>query len=149
MKLNAIQHLLNQHVEIVKLFHKYVETGEQAHKQKQSIAEELIDAITKHAELEEEVLFSAFKEKGGEEAEEMVLEGVEEHEVAEFIMERLRSASPEDKAFDAIFKVLMENIKLHFLEEEREIFPKAQKVLKGDLDRLGEEMEALEKELTE
>ena len=144
--MNAIQHLLNQHVEIVKLFHKYVETGERAYKQKQSIAEELIDVITKHAELEEEVLFSAFKEKGGEEAEEMVLEGVEEHEVAEFIMDRLRNASPEDKAFDAKFKVLMENIKLHFLEEEREIFPKAQKVLKGDLDRLGEEMVALEKE---
>lgn len=145
--MDAIQHLLNQHVEIVKLFHKYVETGEHAYKQKQSIAEELIDVITKHAELEEEVLFSAFKEKGGEEAEEMVLEGVEEHEVTEFIMDRLRNASPEDKAFDAKFKVLMENIKLHFLEEEREIFPKAQKVLKGDLDRLGEEMEALEKEL--
>ena len=144
--MNAIQHLLNQHVEIVKLFHKYVETGERAYKQKQSIAEELIDVITKHAELEEEVLFSAFKEKGGEEAEEMVLEGVEEHEVTEFIMDRLRNASPEDKAFDAKFKVLMENIKLHFLEEEREIFPKAQKVLKGDLDRLGEEMVALEKE---
>ena len=144
--MDAIQHLLNQHVEIVKLFHKYVETGERAYKQKQSIAEELIDVITKHAELEEEVLFSAFKEKGGEEAEEMVLEGVEEHEVAEFIMDRLRNASPEDKAFDAKFKVLMENIKLHFLEEEREIFPKAQKVLKGDLDRLGEEMVALEKE---
>jgi hemerythrin-like domain-containing protein len=42
----------------------------------------------------------------------------------------------------------MESTKHHFMEEERKIFPKAKKVLQGELDRLGEEMDTLEKQMT-
>lgn len=147
--MNAIRNLLKDHEEVEKLFHQFVDAGEEAYKQKREIIEKAIEEIMENAKKEEEILFPAFEEKGGEEAEELVLEGTEEHRVAEFIMERLKNTDPEDKMFEPRFKVLMENIKHHFAEEERETFPKAKKVLKGELDRLGEEMQALEKQMTE
>ncbi len=67
--------------------------------------------------------------------------------MAEFIMNRLKKTKPADKNFDARFKVLMEYIKTHFAEEEREIFPQAKEALGPELTRLGKEMEALDKEM--
>lgn len=145
--MNAIRNLLTDHEEVYKLFNQYVDAGEEAFQKKQSIMEKVIEEIMENARKEEEILFPAFKEKGGEEAEELVLEGTEEHRVAEFIMNRLKKTNPEDKNFDARFKVLMEFMKTHFAEEEREIFPQAKKSLAAELTQLGREMEALEKKL--
>lgn len=145
--MNAIRHLLKEHEEIGKLFNQFVEAGDEAYKQKQTIAEKVIEEISMHARLEEEILFPAMEEKGGEEEKEMVQEGIEEHHVTRFMLDRLEKTSPEDETFNPKFKALMESTKHHFMEEERDIFPKAKKLLKGELDRLGEEMEALEKEM--
>jgi hemerythrin-like domain-containing protein len=140
--------MLKDHEEIGKLFNQYVDAGEEAYETKKDIAKNVIQRITNHAEVEEKVLFNAFKEKGGEEAEEMVVYGTEEHAVTKFIMDRLSRTSPQDKTFDARFKVLMEGSRHHFLDEEMEIFPKIKKVLSGtELNRLGEEMKAYEKKL--
>ena len=43
----------------------------------------------------------------------------------------------------------MKSAKYHFMEEELQIFPKAKKTLKGDWERMGKEMQALEKQLME
>ena len=145
--MNAIRHLLKEHEEIGKLFNQFVDAGEQAYKQKQTIAEKVIEEISVHARLEEEVLFRAMEEKGGEEEKEMVQEGIEEHHLTRFMLDRLGKTQPEDETFNPKFKALMESSKHHFMEEEREIFPKAKKILKAELDRLGEEMEALEKKM--
>lgn len=147
MEMNAIRHLLKEHEEIGKLFNQFVDAGEEAYKEKQTIAEKVIEGIEKHARLEDEVLFPALKEKGGEEGEEMALEGEEEHEVTRFMLDRLKKTKAEDKKFKARFKALMESSKHHFMEEEREIFPKAKKTLGSELNRLGKEMAALEKQM--
>jgi hemerythrin-like domain-containing protein len=146
--MNAIQLLLRDHNEIQKLFNLYVEAGDDAHKQKETIAERVIEKITRHARLEDDILFPALKEKGGEEGEEMALEAVEEHDLTRYLMGRLKKTKAEDTKFDARFKVLMESAKHHFMEEELQIFPKAKKTLKGELERMGKEMQALEKQLT-
>lgn len=146
--MNAIRRLLNDHEEVQKLFNQYLDAGEQAYKQKKSIVDQIINKITVHAELEEKIIFPALQAKDGEDAEEVVLEGIEEHKVTVFIMDGLKQTPPEDKKFHAKYTVLMESAKHHFQEEERDLFPKAKKSLKGELDRLGEEMDKLEKKLT-
>ena len=145
--MNAIRHLLREHEEIAKLFNQYVAAGEEAYKEKKAIADKVIEAITRHARLEDEILFPAMKEKGGEEAEELAIEGMEEHDVTRYMLDKLRKTKPEDKKFDPRFKMLIESAKDHFKEEELEIFPKAKKTLKGELNRLGAEMAALEKQM--
>jgi hemerythrin-like domain-containing protein len=135
--------MLKDHEDIGKLFNQYVDAGEEAYDTKKDLAKNVIERITRHAEMEEKVLFNAFKEKGGEEAEEMVVYGTEEHQVTKFIMDRLGRTNPQDKTFDARFKVLMEGSRHHFLDEEMEIFPKIKKVLSGtELNKLGEAMKA-------
>jgi hemerythrin superfamily protein len=146
-KMNAIRILLKDHEEVGRLLHQYVDAGEEAYQQKQSVADRVIEAITNHARLEDEILFPALKEKGGEDGEEMALEAVEEHDLTRYLLNRLKKTKAQDKKFDARFKVLMENTHMHFLEEEREIFPKAKKILKGELEKMGKEMEALRKEM--
>jgi hemerythrin-like domain-containing protein len=144
--MNAIRFMLRDHDDIGKLFNQFVDAGEEAYQTKKQIADEVIQRITRHAELEEQVLFAAFKEKGGEEAEEMVTYGTEEHQVTKFIMDRLGRTRPEDKTFEARFKILMEGSRHHFLDEEMEIFPKIKKVLSGpELERLGKELQSRDK----
>jgi hemerythrin-like domain-containing protein len=141
--MDAIRQLLKDHEEVEKFYHQWVLAGEEAFEKKKSIAMEVIEEITHHVEKEEKVLFPAFVEKGGEEAEEMVNHGLEEHRITEFIMARLKTTNAKDKSFDAKFSALMESTKHHYEFEETEVFPKAKKALEGELKRLGEKMDAL------
>jgi hemerythrin-like domain-containing protein len=145
--MNAIRYLLKEHEEIGALFNEFADAGEEAHVQKKRIANEVIKRIAHHAKLEENILFPAFEKKGGKEAEDMVEEGLEEHQVVEFVMAHLKKLPAANKSFDAKFKVLVENAKQHFEEEELEVFPKVKKALGKDLERLGKEMAAMEKRM--
>lgn len=142
-KTNAIQLLLHDHEEMGKMYHEYVLTGEEAHAKKLDIAEKLNKEITLHFSKEEKVLFPAFAEKGGKEAEEMVQHALEEHRHIEFAMSRLKKTKVENKNFETRMKVLMENLKHHHEDEELEVFPKVNEVLSDELDSLGQEIKAI------
>ena len=143
--MNAIEHLLRDHEEIEKLFHQFTEAQQLT--EQQAITQTTMGEIMKHAQLEEQILFPVLAEKGGEEGREMVREAIEQHRVTELMMDRLQKTAPDEENFDVRFKVLMESTKHHFLEEEREFFPRAKKVLEGELDRLGMEMDNFEKQM--
>lgn len=145
--MNAVQLLLKDHEEIKDFFKQFEEAGERAYKKKQSIAQETIKELRAHSQLEERIFYPAVQEKGSKEIKDLILEGIEEHRVADFMMGRIEQTDPEDKLFAARYKVLTESVQHHLKEEERQVFPEARKVLADDLDRLGAEMEALEKQL--
>ena len=144
--MNAVQHLLQEHEEIRKLFGQFEEAGPRAYKKKQGIVEKVIEELKMHSLEEERIFYPAMMEKASKEAQDMVKEGIEEHRVADFLMERLHTTQPEDETYDAKFKVLIESVEHHIKEEEKQIFPEAKKVLKDDLERMGAEMEAMEKQ---
>lgn len=145
--MDAIQYLLKDHLEMAKLFNQFVVAGEELYRQKKTIAEKIIEEIKVHVKLEEEIFYPAFEEMGGGDATEMVLEGIEHHRAAKFMMDRLEKSGPEDKIFDARFKALMQIVKYHFMEEEHMVFPMAKKSLEGELDRLGKEMDKFKKQM--
>lgn len=146
--MNAVQLLLKDHEEIKQLFRQFEEAGERARKKKQTIAGKVIEEIHAHSQLEERIFYPAVREKGKKEIQEVILEGIEEHRVADFMMERLQQTGPEDETFDAKFMVLIESVEHHLKEEERELFPESKKMFdKEELDRLGAQMEALEQQL--
>jgi hemerythrin superfamily protein len=147
LEVNAVQHLIQEHQEIKELFSQFEAAGERAYKKKQTIAEKVIKEITSHAQEEEQIFYPAVLEKADKETKALVLEGIEEHRIADFMMERLRTTQPEDETYDAKFKALTESVEHHLKEEERQLFPESKKILKDDLDRLGAEMEALEKQM--
>jgi hypothetical protein len=74
-------------------------------------------------------------------AEEMVLEAYEEHHVVKLVLAELPRVNPEDERFEAKMTVLSELVEHHAEEEEKEMFKLAQKLGKGELEALGEQME--------
>ncbi len=145
--MNAIQVLLKDHEEIRGYFREMEEAGERAKQTKRKLAEQVIRELKNHTQLEERIFYPAVLEKAQDELRSLVLEGIEEHRVAEFMMERVQDADPGDERFTARFTVLVESVEHHIKEEEKSLFPESKKLLADDLDRLGAEMEALEKKL--
>ena len=86
--------------------------------------------------------------EAGEELKATVDEGVEEHHVANVLMEEVKPLTPEDDAFAAKMKVLIESVEHHAGEEEEEMFPLCRKALdKTALEDLGQRLEARKAQL--
>lgn len=148
--MNAIRMLTNEHEEIKGMFREFEEQSgksKKATEAKQALAKKVIEELKSHAQIEEQIFYPAVREKAKGETRSLVFEGIEEHRVADFMMERLQQAQPGEETFDARFKVLIESVKHHINEEERSLFPEARKLLENDLERLGDEMEKLHAQL--
>jgi hypothetical protein len=110
---------------------------------------ELLDTITReldaHELIEEKLFYPALK--GHPEAKDIVLEGYQEHHVADLIVKELHALARSDERWGAKFKVLKENIEHHIQEEEGEMFRTARAVMtREELQDLGERMQKMKSE---
>ncbi len=124
--------------ELFKRFEKTKETATPAAKRK--LVEKMIEELTIHAYVEEEIFYPAVRH-ASEDTKEHVLESVEEHHVVVWLLSELMNLDPADETFDAKVTVLMENVRHHVEEEEKEWFPEVRKLLgRNRLVELGERM---------
>ena len=80
-------------------------------------------------------------------ARDIVLEGYEEHHVADLIVGELEETDYSDERWPAKWKVLKESLEHHMEEEESDMFPKAKKIFDDDeLEALGARMEQIRAE---
>lgn len=99
--------------------------------------EEMKAALTVHVRAEEKVFYDAIKQEKS--AHDSVLEGYEEHHVADLLMREISRLPPSDEKWTAKFTVLKENVQHHVEEEEGEIWAKARKILdEAKAQELGE-----------
>ena len=84
--------------------------------------------------MEEKVLYPALQ--AHPQAREVVLEGFEEHHVADLIVNELHEVATNEEAWGAKFKVLKENIAHHIEEEERVMFRLARGIFSREELRL-------------
>ena len=82
----------------------------------------ILEELELHAKLEEQVFYPAGRE-ASEQSEEYVLEGIEEHDIAEDLIAELRGMTPSEETFDAKVKVLKDVVEHHIEEEEGQMFP--------------------------
>ena len=82
-----------------------------------------------HELLEEQLLYPALAPH--REARAIVLEGTQEHHVADVLLKELHRMRKNDERWGAKLKVLQESIEHHIEEEERRMFP----IARGVLDR--------------
>jgi hemerythrin superfamily protein len=143
----ATRLLKEDHSKVKALFREYESAGENAHKQKQGIVEEVFRELEVHTQIEEEIFYPAVKAKMGDEGEELVAESLQEHHVVDVLMGEMRQLEPDNPEYEAKFTVLMENVEHHAEEEEKEMFPGAEKKLGAELDALGERMQRRKDEL--
>jgi hypothetical protein len=101
--------------------------------------------LTAHELIEEKVLYPELKSHA--EARDIVLEGYQEHHVADVVLKELQRLPPSDERWGAKLKVLKENIEHHIEEEEGEMFKTARTVLsRKQLQELGTRMQAMKDE---
>ncbi len=82
---------------------------------------QVLDELTVHATLEEELLYPAAR--GAVKEEDLIDEAEVEHESVRALIEQLRTMGPTDAKYGARFTVLCEFVLHHVKEEEGEMFP--------------------------
>jgi iron-sulfur cluster repair protein YtfE (RIC family) len=130
-------------------FEELLKQGEKTTERAAKTRRELLDTLTRelneHELKEEEVLYPALEPHA--QAHAIVLEGYEEHHVADVITRELRDVAPDDERWAAKFKVLKESLEHHIQEEERQMFRTARAVFsREELNELGARMKALRAE---
>jgi hypothetical protein len=139
---DAITLLETDHRRLESLLKQGEETTERAVKGRTDLLDTITAELTVHELIEEKVLYPALKAHA--EAREIVLEGYQEHHIADVIVRELHEVSKNDERWGAKFKVLKENIEHHIEEEEGKMFRTARAVLsREDLQTLGARMAAM------
>ncbi len=140
MSTDAIVLLKEDHKEILKTFKDFEKAGENATQTKGKLVDRMIELLTVHTYIENEVMYPRVRELLPD-LEDDVLESYEEHHVADVLVVELSAMKPDAERFDAKTTVLIENVRHHIEEEEQEWFPKVREGLgRKQLQEIGSEM---------
>jgi hemerythrin superfamily protein len=142
---DAIVLLKNDHREIKKLFADFQKAGDGAEKTKQRLVDKMIELLTVHTYIENEVMYPRVRELLPD-LEDDILESYEEHHVADVLVMELSSMKASDERFTAKTTVLIESVTHHIQEEEEDWFPQVREGLgRTALRQIGEQMLAARK----
>ena len=145
--MNALSLLKHDHDDVETLFLRYESLGHQAGPaEKRDIVEKIITMLSVHAEIEEQVFYPALRAKMDDSGD--VLEALEEHHSAKFILSELDKLPASHERFDAKVTVLIENIRHHVGEEEGDagLFAEARTAFSAkELEEMGSRMSDLKK----
>ncbi len=145
MSTDALVLLKDDHKEVKDLFKQFQQAGENAFKTKGDLVSRIIELLTVHTYLENELIYPEVRRllPG---LEDDVLESYEEHHVADVLCMELSAMSADDERYVAKTTVLIENVTHHIEEEEQEWFPKVREGLsRTQLSELGERMLEMKK----
>ena len=147
MTANAITQLVQDHRNVEDLFKRFEALGQKGDPaEKRRIVEKVIEHLSIHAELEEQVLYPALRAAVDDPSD--VLEGWEEHHLAKLSLWELEKLPTTHERFDAKFTVLMENIRHHVGEEEEKggLFDQCREAFgAAELEQMGTQMASLRK----
>ncbi|MER5734896.1 MULTISPECIES: hemerythrin domain-containing protein [unclassified Streptomyces] len=143
--MDGIVLLRDDHKTVEKLFKEFERAGDDDRARKREIADQVIRELTAHTWIEEQVFYPAAREAAPETTDH-ILESVEEHHAVVWMLSELDGLDPSDERFDAKMTVLMENVRHHVEEEERDWFPEVRKAMgRNRLLELGDRMEEARK----
>ncbi|HSY41903.1 MAG TPA: hemerythrin domain-containing protein [Polyangia bacterium] len=143
--MNAIEMLKQQHREVEALFAQFKKAKSAGPQRK--IFEQIADALAVHATIEEKRFYPSVKKK---DTEELLLESLEEHLEIKRVIADLLALDVKDPTFEAKMTVLEEDVQHHVGEEEKDLFPKVEKLFDEEtLEAIAEVMEETQDELLE
>jgi iron-sulfur cluster repair protein YtfE (RIC family) len=127
--MTPMQLLRKDHNAVKRLFTQFNRTTSRAVKKRRELVDKIGTELDIHARIEEEIFYPAMSDVT--EARPLVEEAVEEHGSVKELLADIRRLEPDDEALVATLKDLRQDVVHHATEEEREMFPLA--------DRLGQE----------
>ena len=148
--MNAIQLLKDDHKKVRGLLAELESTTARGTKKRTQLLSTIGRELRVHTKLEEEIFYPALREAGEKsDDEKMYFEALEEHRAAgELVLPDLEKTAPDSEKFSGRAKVLKELVEHHADEEEKEMFPRARKLLSAaELNALGAQMAARKREL--
>jgi hemerythrin-like domain-containing protein len=136
--MDAITMLRDDHRTVEKLFKRFEDAGPRAFVEKRKIVDRIIEELSVHAAVEEQLFYPATRATVPA-VEEVALESLEEHHVVKWLLSELEDMDPEDERFSAKVTVLIESVRHHVREEESEYFREVRSELGSKaLNELGE-----------
>jgi len=142
--MDALALLKKDHRTVEKLFARFEKNPSKA------IADKFVRELSIHAAVEEQLFYPAIRKAAGEEeleeADEKVLEALEEHHVAKWVLSEIDKLDEDDERFEAKCMVLIESVRHHVKEEEGPLFRSVRRLMKRDqLAELGRMMQKAKK----
>jgi hemerythrin-like domain-containing protein len=144
-ELDAIDLLEKDHRRFEDLLRQGEQTTERALKGRSELLDTLTAELNAHELIEEKILYPSLKSHP--EARDIVLEGYQEHHIADVIVGELHELARDDEKWGAKFKVLKESLEHHIQEEEGEMFRTARAIFsRDDLQQMGARMAKMKAE---
>lgn len=140
--MDAVAFLKQDHRTVEKLFSQFEEASDG--RTRASIMRRIAQALTVHAQIEEELFYPAARQELGD--HDLLNEAQVEHDSAKKLIAEIESMRPSEQLYKAKVTVLQEYVKHHVKEEERELFPLVKKT-GMDLEAIGEDLAARHQQL--
>jgi hemerythrin-like domain-containing protein len=143
--MNIISALTTDHDNVEALFKRFEHTEADDVEALAHLRDQILEHLSIHAEIEEQTLYPALRE-AAEDAQDDVLEALEEHHAVKAILAELERMAPTHERFRAKMTVVIENIRHHVEEEEGDggLFAVARKELKQpQLEAMAEQAEKI------
>jgi hemerythrin superfamily protein len=138
--MDPIKLIKEDHRTVKALFRKFERATKAS--EKQEFAEEIIEELSVHASVEEQLVYPVLRSSGR--IEESVLKAYEEHHAVKLVLAELDKMKVSDERYAAKMHVVSESTEMHFEEEETKLLPALEKILDADRsDELARAMIAL------
>jgi hemerythrin-like domain-containing protein len=137
---DIIQQLKADHRELRFILKKIKNTTTRAKKTRSELLSQLTTKLISHSKAEEETVYLPLQNI--EKLHDLIMEGFEEHHVAELLLNEIAGLSNDDEHWIAKIQVLGEALDHHIDEEENEILPKIKTLFKKEnLNEMAEDFQ--------
>lgn len=146
--MDALDLLISDHNRVRGLFARFESARDKDdEKLVQDIADKIVEELTVHTAIEEEIFYPTVRDTSDEIAQ-IVAESLQEHHVVKVLMGELQDVPPVSEAWLAKMTVIIENVEHHAEEEEQEFFPKVRSATDAEArELLGARLDARKGEL--
>jgi hemerythrin superfamily protein len=111
---------------------------------KKAIVQKICIALTVHAQLEDELVYPAFRRVVNDAA--LVPRARQQQAILRSLIAEVQGIDPGEDAYDANVRLMSEHVR-HHVEEQNQIFPKTRSSPKLDMTELGEQIATRKQEL--
>ena len=129
--INAHTLIKQDHRSVEKLYREYKAAGADA-STRDTLAKKICRSLDMHAKMEEKHYYPAIRKASKTDGDALIAEAYAEHLGMKVLVKTVKTL-PEGRIREATLKALMDVVKHHVAEEEKEIIPHAEKVLGEDM----------------
>jgi hemerythrin superfamily protein len=134
--MDAISFLKREHAAVERLFKQFERAT--TTQQRGRLAQQIVRELSMHASIEEQLVYPRLRASTRDGVEDRVLDALEEHHATKVTLAEIDAMPPSAERFRSKVHVVIEAVRMHVKEEERELLPVLRRALSpADLRELG------------